>query len=347
MKNIFRIISFVLIIVMAFSAVACSSADTSYAMTVDSTQVPAGIYVGYIIDEYLSASTLVENPDEDIFAQQIEDENVEDRVLRLAHENAVRHVIIDNKFDELGLEFNEIDEQSALQIQQSLLSESGDFFERNGCSNSSLLEIARNTIKANRIFNYYYSVDGEKEVSDEDVKEYFEENYVEARIISVQYVDITGATLSDELLAEANDKADEYYKRLQDGEDYLEIFNEYQVFYYESQGLYNYAQEVTDEELLYSWYSKDGDYSSDDLKDAIFESEIDQAFFYEDETSAVIGIRNDNYRDEEYYEDSADGLRFEMKGDEFQEDYMDVWTQEAEYQNNDAAISRYSPRNVK
>ncbi len=347
MKNRFRIISVLLLIVMAFSFAACSSADTSYAMTAYGEQLPAGIYVGYIIDGYMNASTQVEDTEKDLFEQQIDEKDVEQWILDEARESSVRHIAIDNKFKELGLEFNEINEQSAVQIQQSILSDVGDFFERNGCSDSSLLEIARNTVKADILFEYYYGDDGEEEIPEDDIEEYFLENYIEARLLSMSYTTIVGEEMTDEEREEIDDMAEDYFKRLEEGEEFLDIFNEYQKHVYESQGLYNYVEDLEDEEQLYGWYFKGDEYFSEDVADAIFGSELDEPFVAKDDDYIVIGIRNDNFRDEEHYEDVKDNLRYELKGDEFTEDYMDKWIEDTEYQDNEDAISRYSPRNVK
>lgn len=183
---------------------ACGS-GTAYAVTIDGVQVKAGVYIYYSYASYMELTQTLqsENSDLDVSDDKVVKEQTMDGVStetwiqNKTMEYCQRHVAIQKKFDELGLELAEEDQSSISDTIESFWESNGEVYEKNGISKDSVEQVLENTYMTNEVFLYYYDVDGEEGVTEDELKEYYEENNARVRYIQFNLTDGNGEALDD------------------------------------------------------------------------------------------------------------------------------------------------------
>lgn len=253
-----RILSAVTAVVLAVASVmgfsGCSS-QVNYAMEIDGEKIPAGLYILFSGYAYQQAQQKLteEQPDLDTSksdfdytAQKVSDMDFMDYVKQETLHYCKRYVAVEKLFDQLKITFDS-DEKSDINdavnsqwdyevpdwISTSMpyikgFATVGDYYESIGVSKSSLKLYITDTMKATKVFNYYYGEGGVEEVSKADKEKWLEENYALCRYFSIPIKDSSGNLIESKTeLALIKQKADEFAKKLKDGESYKDVYNEY------------------------------------------------------------------------------------------------------------------------
>ncbi|MDE7280145.1 MAG: hypothetical protein K2N36_00190, partial [Ruminiclostridium sp.] len=214
-----------------------------------------GLYILFSGYAYQQAQQkfIKDNPDTDtsksdfdFTAQKVSDMDFMDYVKQETVNYCKRYSAVSNLFDELKITF---DAEEKDQINDAVNSQwdyevpdwisssmpyikgfatVGDYYESIGVSKASLKLYITDTMKANKIFTYYYGKDGIEEVSKEDKEKWLEENYTLCRYFAISMKDSSGKLIESKTeLALLKQKAAEYAKKLQDGEKYKDVYDEY------------------------------------------------------------------------------------------------------------------------
>lgn len=192
---------------VAASCTACSTfgSSTAYAVTIDGVQLKAGIYIYYSYASYMELTQTLQEEnseldvdDDDVVKKQTMDGvSTETWIQNKTMEYCQRHVAITKKCEELGLE---LDEEQKTEISDSIEAfweANGEIYEKNGISKDSVTQVLKNSYLADEVFLYYYDVDGEKGVTEDELKEYYEENDARVRYIQFNLTDGNGEELDD------------------------------------------------------------------------------------------------------------------------------------------------------
>jgi len=213
-------------IAIALSFTAC--ADTSWASKINGTEIKAGVYIFYVFDGYNSATAkfTAEQLEGDIFKEKIEEKDVATYVKDYATDKTKRLVVINDKFDELGLTFDETSKKAVKLDLDTLWEKNGDYYSKQGISKSSLNYILQSNKKENLIFDKYYAKDGLEAVSQADIDTQIQKEYARAYILPISLKNAEG-TVDATSTADAQKKADDYLKRATDGENFSDLMDAY------------------------------------------------------------------------------------------------------------------------
>lgn len=215
---------------MTFSLAGCGE-DTIYIGTSQDKDIPSGLYIYYLLNAYYSAQSYMTETDTDVFAITIEEQNARDWMISTAKSDLREYLAVEQKFDEYGLELSE-EEVSAAEINiDSMWEYYGSVYEGYGIAESSFLKAYENSLKADKLFEAVYGENGDREVPEEDIKSYMNENYALVNYISMNLVDGDGNLLKSDGKAERMDMAKDYVERAKNGEDFDELNFEYLAYF--------------------------------------------------------------------------------------------------------------------
>ena len=381
MANFKKMSAVALCSAMALSLGACGNniagPDTTYAAVIDGYKVPAGVFIAMQMNSYYDAAYYTEPTDESeettasteaaettaseteatttiAFTDKvIEDKPVRDWINNEATKSMQEFVAVENKFDELGLSFEDNEKEKTKVYLDSIWEYYGSNYEDAGISENSQLLIMLNSTKKNKIFDYYYAEGGQDEISAADIKAYLDENNKRINYIKMELKDGEGNLLKSEGKDEIKKMAEDYIERIKGGEDFEAVSKEYSDYYDKfaadaaestDDGA---ADESADTEETESSYtdnetviSKDGTSPSEAVVTKAFESKVGDVFLVEEDEVYYVVTVLDLYADENYYSDNESVVRHQLKDDEFDQT-VDSWTETQNVELNEAAYKRY------
>ena len=381
MANFKKMSAVALCSAMALSLGACGNniagPDTTYAAVIDGYKVPAGVFIAMQMNSYYDAAYYTEPTDESeettasteaaetaaseteattttAFTDKvIEDKPVRDWINDEATKSMQEFVAVENKFDELGLSFEDNEKEKTKVYLDSIWEYYGPNYENAGISENSQLLIMLNSTKKNKIFDYYYAEGGQDEISEADIRAYLDENNKRINYIKMELKDGEGNLLKSEGKDEIKKMAEDYIKRIKGGEDFAAVSKEYSDYYDkltadaaestddgaddESADTEETESSYTDNETV---ISKDGTSPSEAVVTKAFESKVGDVFLVEEDEVYYVVTVLDLYADENYYSDNESVVRHELKDDEFDKT-VDSWTETQNVELNEAAYKRY------
>lgn len=363
---------------MALSATACGK-DTSWGAEIDGVTLRAGIMIYFQSVAVSDAMQHMPKTDASAAADgettttaesvSVLDITIEDKPARVwinekARESMQEFVAVEKKFDELGLAFeNKEDERNSIIIDQ-MWDNYGSVYEEIGVSKQSYSDIGLNNAKRDIIFNYYYGAGGEKAVSDDAITAYLRKNNARIKYIAMPLKDGEGNLLKSEGKAELKKMAEGYIDRLNTTDvTFEQITKEYDDYYDalvkaaapadENAGDTDTDEDIdidleTDTAPNYGYVvSKDSSYPSKKVIDTAFGvGELPQngssCVIIEDDDNEVYYLVQvlDLFADPDYLENNRSSVLYSLKGDEFS-DEVKSWTSGQNVVVNQDALDRY------
>lgn len=332
-------------VVIAMSLAACGS-DITWASKIDGKVISPGTYIYFVSQGYTDASSkLTEQEIEgDVFDNKIDGQNAKDYIKDFASEKSKESVAILNEFDNLGLEFSD---KKATDIEMSIESEweqLGDTYKKLGIAESSLNYIYTMYEKQSMIFDAYYAEGGIEEVSDEEILEKLSQDYAYIRAISVSLKNDEGEDLTDDEKAEKLEKLEAYKTRIEDGEKFIDIYDEYNK---ELQGdSYTVSDEdLADEDRAKTVIDKNNQYLSSTLIDSIMSQENDTVEIIKVEGAYLLVEKYDITQSESVKDNYTDTIIYSLKNDEFNQK-IESWASELSIEKNEAVYDKYDPKDI-
>lgn len=189
---------------MVGSLTGCGS-STAYAVTVDGVQINAGVYIYYSYAAYneLTSTLQSENSDLDISddkvvkAQVMDGVSTETWIQNKTMEYCQRFVAIQKEFEKLELELDDADKTDISDTIEAFWEQNSEPYERNGISKESVRKVLENSYMTNEVFLYYYNIDGEKGVTEDEIRDFYIENNARVRYIQFNLTDGNGEALDD------------------------------------------------------------------------------------------------------------------------------------------------------
>lgn len=203
------------------------------------------------------------------------------------------------------------------------------------------------SVKYQALFDKLYKEGGSKEVADEELSEYFSDNYTDYSYFTVNLytasTDETGAStnvaMSEEEAKKVTDEIDGYVKQVNGGTSYDDVVAKYME-----------ANEVESDPSVSNIENLENSSLGDEVKDALKELDNNKATAVKvgSGESAVyyfIYKRDINDAKADYLadENNSAGVLASMKGDEFA-DYLEGLTEELKYEENTSVIDKYDPK---
>ena len=342
---------------IALSLASCGK-DTTWGADIDGTRLRAGILIYFQSSALSEAYGYMGEGDEDVLNFTIEDKPSREWINDKAIESMRKFAAVENKFAELGLSFqNKEDELVRINAEQ-WWEYLGAYYEELGVSEQSYLDVGVNSAKEDALFDYYYGEGGEKEVSEDEVKTYLEDTYARIKYIEMPLKDGEGNILKSDGKADIKTMAEDYISRLENGESFKTISGEYDK-YYDSLSASGEDEESTEEEETAFAENDETDTESEEqdhgtvvTKESTLPSAlvIEKVFsgdmaensyaYVEDYEVAYLVYKMDLYDDEEFLENYTSSARHAMKNEEFDE-MIDGWIAAQNVVINNDSLDRY------
>lgn len=359
---------------MALSLSACGK-DTSWGAEIDGKQLRAGIMIYFQSVAVSEAMQYMPKTDASAAADgettttaesvSVLDITIEDKPARVwinekARESMQEFAAVEKKFDELGLAFeNKEDEKNALIIDQ-MWDSYGSIYEEIGVSKQSYSDIGLNNAKRDAIFNYYYGAGGEKAVSDDEITAYLKENNARIKYIQMPLKDGEGNLLKSDGKAALKEMAEGYIDRLNTTDvTFEQITKEYNDYYDALVKAATPADETavdtdtaedteteteTDTAPNYGYVvTKEASYPSTKVIEAAFaEGGLPRCVIIEDDDNEVYYLVQvlDLFTDPDYFENTRSSVLYSLKSDEFSNE-VKSWTEGQNVVVNQDALDRY------
>ena len=248
-------------------------------------------------------------------------------------------ILVDRLFEEYGLELTQDDLNELSSTVDEYWAMAGSTFEDFGIAKSSY-ERANPmlSMKMSKIFDYLYQKGGEKAVSDEDLQEYFTENYTRVDIMEVPYTyqndEGNTDTYSDEEIATIKELFDGYRDEVKDGATMAEVAKKYQDKEdLESSPLNEFTVVLDD---MSTWPSDLVSAIKSSGSNAPFTLEASDAYYLVDKYPIADSLSY--LDDEEQYMDVV----YSMKSEEFYEQ-LNSDADEVEIEINQSVVNKYQP----
>lgn len=228
MTNFKKITAAAVSAALAASMAGCTpsiGSGSTVAMNVSGYDIPAGLFIYYTIQSFDEAKNILQEQNgeapelKDVKNAKIDSMDATDWIQDKALEYCIQYISVLKEFDDINaaggnLTISEEDAESAESMASYYYAQDSRLAE-NGVSLESMEKMALNSYREQEIFNYYYGFEGTEGCSEEELKDYFDENFARVKYLSISLTDSEGEKVS----------ADEERKRRKLAEEYAEQIN--------------------------------------------------------------------------------------------------------------------------
>lgn len=201
--------------------------------------------------------------------------------------------------------------------------------------------------KYQALFNKLYKEGGSKEVTDEELTKYFNDNYTDYSYFSVNLYtastdeagESTNIAMSDKEAKKVTDEIDGYVKDINNGKAYDDVIDAYMK-----------ANDIESNPATSSIENLENTSLGDEVKEALEKLENNKATAVKvgsGENAVYYFVYKRNIKDaaKDYLADEANSAKVlsSMKGEEF-DDYIEELTKKLDYEENTSAIDKYEPK---
>ncbi|MGN0502853.1 MAG: hypothetical protein ACI4HN_08000 [Ruminococcus sp.] len=203
------------------------------------------------------------------------------------------------------------------------------------------------SVKYQALFDKLYKEGGSKEVSDEELTKYFNENYTDYSYFTVNLYtastdeagESTNVAMSDEEAKKVTDEIDGYVKDINGGKSYDDVLEAYMK-----------ANDIESDPATSNIENLENSSLGDEVKEALEKLDNKKATAVKvgsGENAVYYFIYKRNIKDaaKDYIADETKkaNLISSMKGEEFA-DYIEELTKKLDYEENTSVINRYEPK---
>lgn len=181
MKSLKKIASLMTASIILINTAGCT--DKTWALKSETDKISTGVYVYNLLESYQAATDeLLEKgiSTSDIKNETIEDKNANDWIKDRAITSCKDMLAIEKIFKDMNLSLSDEDNKKAEEITNDIWETSGTTYEKNFGINKDSVNEAYSllNIKKEKIFDALYGKDGTNPVSDEELNEYYKNNYI-------------------------------------------------------------------------------------------------------------------------------------------------------------------------
>ncbi len=283
MKLTIRVVAFALAMLTALSLIGCHQKNETV-LTIGDVAIPSGLYIAFQLDGYgslmnginsqLEASSATSEITKyaDYFNYTYEDQTASDYINSQALAMAVEYALIQQKFQEYGLEMDK-EQTDYVESYAQYYWENGekDYYEPNGVGYETYEKLIMFRSMKSVIFDYYYNKKNEETgkgglytVADKELKTALGENYILADTLTIDLTpsEDSGITeYTDEQIAAFKKELQSHVDSYNKGTSFAEIYK----------GIYGEEPKsnVTETEDLKTLYPTSATAYSEDSSDAV------------------------------------------------------------------------------
>lgn len=322
MKKLKSIISALLCAALLLGFAGCSQSDKT-ALNISGAEIKYETFLYYLdtINAFPEKYGLNENPSED-------------ELVTAAIEQCCEYVAVNTKLEQEQLVLTTAEKRSASDSLEDIWHVFGAYYEKLGISKQTLMKIQTSEAARNRLFYFVFDKGGERAVNEEDVRKYYNENYISFRAINgyLTTTDENGNTvvMTADQKAEMNREFTDLESSLNNGQTMSEVVEKYTSKH----------PTVTASEQLQ--FIKKG---TDSYPDGFFE-EVSKlktgackVIIMDEYIFLVLKDEPEKEEAEQYYERYRDDCLKSLHGDEFDE-IVKGYTEGLKVEKNDRVISK-------
>lgn len=222
-------------VALSASMIGCTpaiGAGSRNAMSVDGYDVPAGLFIYYTLQGYSEASSQLQQKNgtvptvDDVKGANIEETDSTDWIQNKATKYCKDFVAVQREFDLIGGELTSDEKNEAVDMAEYYYAQDARLAD-NGISMDTMKLMAESSYKEQKIFEYYYGFEGEKGCSEEELKEYFNDNFARVKYVSISLLDSEGNKVTADQERSLRKKAEDYAHQIND--KYREIDKMHEV----------------------------------------------------------------------------------------------------------------------
>lgn len=361
-----KIISVITSIIMIISLSSCTNTDWVFKIPNSSDTISSGVYLSYLINSYSEAYQIISDnlsnegktisDPKEVFNHEIEGSKAKDWIINKSTELSKQHLAVNKHFSDLGLSFEEADHTSINSTLENFWKSYGEYFQLNGVSKDSMKLSIENTLKREKIFNKYFNKDGIQEVSDDELKSYFIENYAKIKYISMPIINPDESAVTDEQKEQFKQRADAYAQRIKNGENIDNLIKEYETILEKQKENPESGFELSPDEKIevsedeaksnFNIIPKNDERYPENIVKEVFASGFNTPIVVEEQSSYYIVVRYDIKEDQDNFNSYRDTVLAEIKKDPF-DSIIKSETEKLNIEENKTSIKRYSPENIK
>ena len=259
--------------------------------------------------------------------------NASDWITEQAKISTAQYFAVEQKFDEYSLVLNSDDLSTISQQTEYYWQYLSSLYEDNGISQDSLNLINTNVYKTSLLFDALYGEGGEKEVSDDELKQAYLNDYVKTTFYALSLTDSSGELLSEEDQAAVRERIQNIYDKANAGDDFYDLILEDEK---SDLGEDDTVHEHTGVEHDAIIYKEDATSFPEGFYDIIKAINTDSYDMFEIDNYVVVAKRVALDTESEEFENSKTSILSNLKGDEFME-LIEQWGNETEVTYNEDA----------
>ena len=361
MKAFSRILALLLCVLLLIGAAGCG-ADTSWVSRYDGDEVPAGMYIQYLLLGYQEAENLYleekytgADADEvwvypsksELLASEIEGQNAADWIVRQARDNIIQYYGAKALAAEMNLSLGSSGIYSAATNTENYWGNYETYYTKNGVARSSLEQYFTADALMIDLLNAIYGPQGSSEVPERDLLQLLSKDYAKAGYVvlykesaATDQEDAEETARIDAQNAQLKAQAEEYAQRLADGEAVVNLLFEYQLTN-AAAGLNLPSQDQW--ELMLRIKDVEGGYYA--LYDEILKAAPGSSGVVEEDYLFYVYYRYDLSNDTATMAAYRETLLLGLKGDEFKDMLLEKGNA-LDITMNESAFSSYQPKNL-
>ncbi len=221
MRKYTKVLAAVLALVLVLAG--CSGGDTSWVAQSGEDTITPGVYLVQLMMGYNEASSQKPTT-EDILKETIDELPAPQYITDYAKRECSKLLAIRREFAARGLTLTPEDTEQAAAYTDYLYQMGETFYQANGVAKESVRYINDTTMMSLAVFNSIYGPGGEKEVSRAELEQEFASQYTRSQYLIFPKVDTTtGMPLDEAGVAAAQAKAEEYFRRATEGENFADL----------------------------------------------------------------------------------------------------------------------------
>lgn len=203
----------------AFSLTLTGCSTPEYAMTVDGRQYTTGEYLAYLYNVYYSMAqnmAMYRMYGMDPWAQTVpygegdsaENISTAEFIKRTAQDTIIRQKAIENLLDQKKIS---LDAEKLAEVEKTLADIPSNAYLAYGFNNESFAKMYKATqLNEWSLFYGIYDKGGVNPMSEEEIRQYFDDNFLSFKIIEFQLVDTSNQPLDDDVIQDYRDRLDKY-----------------------------------------------------------------------------------------------------------------------------------------
>lgn len=373
MKKISKITALLLSLIMIFGLFAgCGQYD--YALTAGDEKYPVGPYAFYAywfrdvwttnIYYYMQTTDL--NSQLDLKMSE-DGQTLEQVILDQVEEQYISYILLSKEFERLGLEFSdETKTQIDYVFEETFLKsyteeELNTIYKTLGLSADEIKDIYTVNYKRQMIIDHYFGEGGAQEISEDTVRQTFENDYARFKYIALSKYKDDGSSLSTEETVTKYNKAKDVISKLDKGADFVELIKTDSEAYISSMDDLTEDQKTSAEKLnetltedgliinkngtILQDYTTDSSYLDSTLVNKVFELDNNEYGMVETDTGFWIIMRCNINESEAYYKNCRDTIFNSIVTEPYNELFAN-WKKDFAYTMNEKVVEKYNPRNI-